>query len=155
MKWLGGFVFLYIGLLLYSFADWNIFSSKISAYFIICFQEPVAGQCSGHPAFRAQHFQVLPDRQEVLHWMDGFNDIRRLTKCAVRDRKNWTCRYDDESAQFGFDNGRYSEIDLTVDAGKQTHIHQIYMSRFEWLKLQCGGWSSVVWCGPLLSILGR
>jgi hypothetical protein len=48
----------------------------------------------------------------VFYWVDD-SPVKKLTKCAVVNRKNWTCKYNDESAEFGFKNGDYWNVSLT------------------------------------------
>lgn len=50
------------------------------------------------------------DKQQVLHWT--LSDIQTLKKCSVVNRKNWTCKYNDESAEFGFKDGQFWEVSL-------------------------------------------
>lgn len=43
-------------------------------------------------------------------------EIKTLTKCSIINRSNWECKFDDESATFGFlDGSFYSVSPVTID----------------------------------------
>ena len=70
----------------------------------------------------------------MLYWVEGFN-VERFTKCAVNNRTNWSCKYDDGSAEFGFNNGRYREISFGSGTSSEEYVY--YASKWQWLNQGC------------------
>lgn len=98
---------------------------------------------------RSQHYKPNRERQEVLSWATGFPPDR-LTKCAVVDRKNWKCPYNDGSATFGFQNGEY----FNYPSEDKDIYKEYYVSRREWLIKDCEDSVFETWyCIPLHGIL--
>src|SRR5215218_8086666 len=85
----------------YYFVDWRFLQSEITAYPIRCKDKIILSQCN-KPQYtlNPRTFKVLHDKQEVLYWSWANHRVDKLTKCAVVDRRNWKCRYDDNSAEF-------------------------------------------------------
>lgn len=122
------------------FIDWGFFKSEITAYPVQCKHTVELNQCE-QPEYtlRKTTYKVSSDRQEVLYWTEDF-DTQKLTNCAVRDKKNWSCEYNDKSSKFGFTDGNFWEIvntskvlRLTADLTEKTY----YTSKLEYLKIQC------------------
>lgn len=152
MKLLTALSVIYFALLSYSISDGGYFSSNISVYPIECSEKRNLSRCGGTEyTLRKTSFKVLPDRQEVLRWTDGF-PVERLTKCAVSDRTNWSCKWRDESSFFGFKSGGFFDINLPPSPDKYDE-RTIYVSRLEWLRFKCGGWTALLWCAPVLTVL--
>lgn len=153
MKFLTALSVIYFAILSYSISDGGYFSSNISAYPIECSEKRNnINNCEASEyTLRKTRFKVLPDRQEVLRWTEGF-PVERLTKCAVSDRSNWSCKWRDESSFFGFKSGTFFDIDLPP-APATYDERTIYVSRLEWLRFKCGGWVALLWCAPVRSIL--
>lgn len=121
--------------------DWGFFKSEITAYPAMCSEKVALGSCS-NPEFTLNRttYKVLSDRQEVLYWSEVSGDVQRLTKCAVKDRKNWSCKYNDNSAEFGFTNGKYwsyTNESMSSDVGLEMDRKTYYLSRWGWLNLKC------------------
>lgn len=115
--------------------DWEFLKSEITEYPVMCSQKLDFGICNGQKTpLNPRTYRVFPKRQEVIYFMKGFDlPVRRLTKCAVLDRRNWSCKYDDDSAELGFRNGEYwITSSISNDFDERTY----YVSRFQWLKLQ-------------------
>lgn len=87
----------YIAIMAAAVIDWGFVKSEIANYPLQCREGIRSGVCKNVAfALRKTTYKVMPDRQEVLHWVQGFR-VERLTKCAVRDRQNWSCTYNDGS----------------------------------------------------------
>jgi hypothetical protein len=112
MKWIGVILLLAAGVLAVKLIDWDFMShSQITEYPILCKDTVVENQCA-HPDHTeaVTTYTVNVDGQFVVYSSDSaFNKgvVRRLSKCAVQDRRNWTCKYDDESGEFGFTSGLF------------------------------------------------
>ena len=109
------FVFLVIGILFY-FYDFSFLKGEIKEYSLSCDKDKYINyQCTEKwlPLCPATY---KPDtkNQRVFHWVGDF-PVKRLDKCTVVDRQNWTCKFNDESAEFGFTNGKYWNAVLAPD----------------------------------------
>jgi len=83
-------------------------------------------------------FKVLPTKQEVLYWTNTDSEeiqISTLTDCTVRSKKNWSCLQNDESSEFGFENGKFWE-NILIDTSPEVTERIYYVSHLEWLKLK-------------------
>ncbi len=94
------------------FFDFGILSGKITAYPLSCDRENyIDYRCTEKRLpLNPTTYKPSAARQEVIYSTIG--SWETLTKCSVSDRKNWTCKYNDESAEFGFDNGQFWEVSL-------------------------------------------
>jgi hypothetical protein len=105
------FVILVIGILYYFF-DFGFLNGEITEYSLSCDKDKYVNyQCTEKWLTRAST-TYKPDKknQRVFYWVGTFPEIKTLTKCSVVDRENWTCKFNDESAEFGFKDGDYWEI---------------------------------------------
>lgn len=136
----------------FSMLDLSFFKGEIISYELQCDVKPQSNICPPGKtlfALRAHHYKPNKDRQEVLSWTEGFPPDR-LTDCAVVDRKNWKCSYDDKSATFGFENGNYFNY-VVEDKPIYTEYS---VSRQEWLKRDCEDSIYSSWyCIPLHGLL--
>lgn len=142
----------YIAVMVAAVIDWGFVKSEISKYELECSEATRFGVCEKVAyGLRKTTYKVMPDRQEVLHWVQGF-PVERLTKCAVRDRKNWSCAFNDNSAEFGFNGGAYWE--RTRKAGLFDASTRLHISRWQWLNQRCNDSAlpSVI-CFPVISFL--
>jgi len=145
---------IYFVTLAFAVFDWGFLKGEITAYPIHCEELTGTGGCKKVGfTLRTTTYKPYAESQEVVYWVEGFPP-EKLTQCAIRDTRNWSCKYNDGSAQFGFTGGRYWEITLipgvTDDFGKKT----IYVSRWHWLKESCGGnWKVFFLCAPLMAFL--
>lgn len=105
-------IFFILLLVIGYFFDFGFIKGEITAYTLICDKENYINyQCKTKwLPLNPTTYKPNYNKQQVLHWT--LNDIETLTKCSVADRKNWTCKYNDESAEFGFKNGQFWEISL-------------------------------------------
>jgi len=144
----------YIVIVVAAVIDWGFVKSEITNYPLQCRESVRAGACENiEYGLRKITYKVMPDRQEVMHWVQGF-PVERLTKCAVRDRKNWSCTFNDGSAEFGFNGGAYWERTITPGALSAWIEKEVHVSRWQWLNQGCkdSGMSSFV-CYPVIAFL--
>jgi hypothetical protein len=113
-------------------------SSEITAYPVQCKTIVQNGQCSA-PEYTLRYttFKVFVNEQNVVSAVEGFPPTR-LTQCAVRDRMNWSCRYDDDSAELGFNDGAYFEVTLKQPTFATLSRNVYYVSYTEYLRIQSG-----------------
>lgn len=153
-----GFIFIsailiYGILYITSIIDFSFIKGEIIAYGMQCDVKVQNGLCPGKTSYalRATHFKPDYGRQEVLYWTDGFPP-NLLTNCAVVDRENWKCEYDDKSDTFGFQNGVY--FDYPTANTPDDLLHNYYVSRQVWLQQNCNDSIYAGWfCIPLHRIL--
>ncbi len=95
----------------YSF-DLGLFKGEITEYSLSCDKEKYVNyRClEKWLPLNPTTYKPNTNKQQVLYWT--LSDIQTLKKCSVVNRKNWTCRYDDESAEFGFKDGQFWEASL-------------------------------------------
>lgn len=148
---------LVIGLFLFFFLkifDWGFIRSEITEYPVGCETPLVYGQCKGnsYPLNRTT-YKVIPEKEEVLYWSEIGGGIQKLEGCAIKDRKNWSCHYGDNSAEFGFRDGNFWSLSNSLKLSKITELEEkmYYVSRFVWFKLKCAGVSPFL-C-PLIVVL--
>jgi hypothetical protein len=140
-KFLGFILLLLIIASIYKFLNLGgLFNSEITAYAVICKEKPVLNKCDNPEyAHGKTTYKVNESRQEVIYWVEGFPP-ERLTKCAIKDKRNWSCKYNDESAEFGFNNGNFWEISLEPSHSEWENdlFSRIYYpSRTEYLMVRC------------------
>lgn len=115
--------------------DWGWVRSEITVYSAQCAQKVLNNKC-GHHQFtvRPTTYKVMVDQQAVVYWIEGF-EVQKVTKCAVANRTSWTCKYDDESAEFGFLDGEYfnRSLDTPSPASKDFAEKEYYMPRWKYL----------------------
>jgi hypothetical protein len=94
--------------------DWGWLRGAITEYPVLC----PADFLEGNGCYALNTTTYLPNKyKQVVVMQDDF-DIRTLTKCTVINRKNWQCKWDDESAVFGFNKGQFSDVSLTLSPGE-------------------------------------
>lgn len=143
-KWetfLGWAFIIFIVIFAFRAIDWSFIKGEIVEYPMLCKTKVNLGTCS-QPEVPLNRTTYKPNanRQEVLYWSEAIGDVERLTKCAVRDRKNWSCKYNDESAEFGFTNGSYwshSNPEMNSTVGQDMDDRTYYLSRWGWMSERC------------------
>jgi len=138
--------------------DWGFLRNEITNYSLLCEHDVEYGICNRVSIpLNPTTFKVMADRQEVVYWTElgpGLIRPERLTKCAVRDRRNWSCRYRDESAEFGFSDGAYWERTLTpgITAGMDKRV--VHVGRWRYYSQKCGGYiQALLLCLPLEAVM--
>lgn len=138
-KFLGFIVLILLIVSIYKFLNiGSLFSSEITNYPVLCKEKPILNQCD-NPEYTLGKttYKILSNRQEVLYWHELYKKTERLTKCAIKDKKNWSCKYDDESMEFGFTYGKYWEISSKSSSIDDFWGDVYYSSRTEYLMVQC------------------
>jgi hypothetical protein len=139
-KFFGATLVILIIVSIYKFFNISgLFNSEITAYPVLCKDKVVLNQCDNpNVPLSPTTFKVSTSRQEVVFWIEDFTPSR-TTKCAIRDKKNWSCRYEDESGEFGFNNGVFREMSLDPKYYPQDPYEKYYYpSRTKFLTIKCG-----------------
>ena len=102
---------LFLAAILYFF-DFGFISGQITAYPLSCDTKNfVDYQCTEKwLPLNPTTYKPNANRQTVIYSIGGYWET--LTKCSVVNRSNWTCKFNDESAVFGFDKGQYWQVSL-------------------------------------------
>ena len=149
---------IYAAIVMLAAIDWGFLRNEITDYPLLCEDAGEQGTCRrvGAPLHR-RTFKVMVDRQEVVYWWElgvGHARPERLTRCAVRDRRNWVCRYPDESAAFGFSSGAYWETILKPTYMVGTDKRELHVGRWRYYNQQCGGYfRALLLCLPLDAVM--
>ncbi len=95
------------------FLDFSFLKGEIKGYQVTCDKDKYINyQCTEKwLPLGPTTYKPDPKNQIVFSWIGDF-PVNKLTKCAVVNRKNWKCKYNDESAEFGFTNGKYWRVIL-------------------------------------------
>ena len=135
-----GFIILFLIIVsIYKFFNiGGLFNSEITEYPVLCKEKPVFNNCDNpYIPLNPTTYKVLTDRQEVIYWTADLSPSR-TTKCAIRDKRNWSCKYEDESGEFGFENGTYWARPLGSSSYLQEEYETYYYpSRIEYLMIKC------------------
>lgn len=112
--------------------DWGFLKFEISHYPVLCSVELESGDCKGEKTpLNRSIYRVSRWRQDVTYWYPGTNfPIERLTDCAIKNRKNWSCQFDDKSGRIGFSGGNFYTTIASNGIYSVSHI--------EYLKIQFG-----------------
>ena len=109
----------------------KIFVPEITAYPVLCHNDiPTVYDCVDALALNRTQYKVDTDAQEVISRMPGFESMTLINKyknCVIINVKNWTCRYDDGSGEFGFNDGNYVR-------DSQDSYNSIYVTREQFEK---------------------
>lgn len=123
--------------------DINLFEgNEIKAYYAMCeTQVDEFGFCD-RPDFPLgiTTYTVSYNSQRVIS--DNGGIVHKYANCTVKDRKNWTCSYDDESGNFGFVSGTYFNIPNWEKVLSKTSLEKAYYpSRSDYidLRIKAGG----------------
>lgn len=127
-------VLIKIALFLY-IIDWSFIRGSIKEYSLYC---PDNYDCMTAGVYR---YYPNKKKQEVISKSNY--SIKTLKKCTVINRTNWECKHDDESAVFGFNNGKFNERTLwsspgIKDSAIMNDLNYISVSRFQYLLYSWG-----------------
>jgi hypothetical protein len=111
LKQIAFFITFVIFILLIIVIDWGFLKSEIIKYPISYYPE------FGWTTLNKTTYKVSVKRQDVVGRMADFAP-NRYTDCAVVNRKNWSCTYDDGSGSFGFNRGHFWDNDEKNDDWK-------------------------------------
>lgn len=132
-----GFLLGFIGVALFLYVvDWGFLKGGITEYPLMC----PSDYTEGNGCYTLRTTTYYPDKnKQVVIKKNDFN-IETLKKCSVIDRKNWECKFDDESAVFGFNNGQFHSWTLrstgtlgSLEERLKEDMQYEYVSRFRWL----------------------
>jgi hypothetical protein len=101
------------------FVDLDFFKDETKVYSLTCDTDKyISYQCKGKWSPSAIT-TYSPDvkNQKVFRWGEGF-PMETFAKCSVANKKNWTCKYDSEFAEFGSTNGKYWQVISDLEAQK-------------------------------------
>lgn len=104
-----GLVWLIIILAIVFVPDFSFIKGTITAYPVFCksaIYNYETCEDINYTLYRTV-YKVNTDRQEVIVWRPGLKGVDRYAQCAIQNRKNWNCSYDDKSGTFGFTDGKY------------------------------------------------
>jgi hypothetical protein len=108
--------------------DWGFLRSEFTSYEVRCGQV-VNNHCSQPETavYFATTYKIFKEQQFVVA-----TEYVKYTKCAIVDRTNWKCTFDDASGSFGARDGAFWE---TVPEG---WAHNFYVPRWKYLLLKNG-----------------
>lgn len=106
-KSLKGLFLVFSVLLFFYLIDWGFLFGKITAYSLRCPEDYPEGKC--YPLTTTEYY---PSSRNQTVRSKGSLDVVTYKKCSVINRKNWECKYDDESGTFGFLNGEFHSYAL-------------------------------------------
>ena len=123
---LGWVIGIIVVLLFVCITDWDFLKGEITNYSIAPCPECRTGMMTLNPTV----YRPSSARQEVVSWMPGFQSVDRYTNCAVVDRENWQCTYDDNSGTIGFTGGKFWHDDEEMKKDGWEHV-----SRYRYLMI--------------------
>ena len=114
--------------------DWSFIDGGITAYEITCPQD--FKEKNGCYALSKTTYYPNKTKQVVIRKSEY--SIETLKKCTVINNENWECKWDDESAVFGFNNGQFHNTVLATKFFSWEESLKIlretqYVPRFIWL----------------------
>ena len=124
-------IFIILIILAVYLIDWGFLRNSITEYGLWC--PPDYREGNGCMTVRTTKFYPNKKKQEVIT-KDEFG-IETLKKCTVINRRNWECKYNDESATFGFNNGQFHSTTLwsTSKVLENMDSQYIYVPRLRYL----------------------
>ena len=100
----------------------GVLNSSITAYPAICSTGTEGYSCDLIPLNRSTYFVDEENQTVHVRWPGLGLPIEKYTNCAVIDRKNWTCTFNDGSGEVGFTDGIYIDFDFNSDVVYVTHL---------------------------------
>lgn len=128
-------------LLILKTLGWSWVKGDMVGYTKMCYEWSKDDDC----------LKYYPSQPDIYKIDAGNNQVFRLnelsvdkySKCTIADKQNWTCKYDDESGEFGFALGKYFSrgLDSEKYSIKRLALEELGISRFQWLdskSKECG-----------------
>lgn len=112
-NWLS-LIFIVFGILFIYIIDWGFLSGSITEYPIMCpsdFHEK-------NGCYTLNTTTYYPNKNNQTVKMKTDFNIETLSKCSVINRTNWECKFNDESASFGFINSQFHSVTLTTSVSQ-------------------------------------
>lgn len=96
----------------YLFNEW--LGTEVTLYKMFCTKGRVDGVCkSEEQTANPTTYKVFVEQQVVIYWVGDSSPVR-LPFCAVRDARNWSCKYETGSEiprrEYIMSNGNYYEV---------------------------------------------
>ena len=112
------------------FFDFSFIKGQITEYSLVCNKDRYIDYHCTEKWLPLNPTTYKPDinKQTVLYWT--LDDIKTLKNCSVVDRRNWTCTYDDSSAEFGFKDGSFWETSLKNSSIAEEFLVYRYVPKF-------------------------
>ena len=138
MKAIGTYlIFIVFCIAVWLFTDSAPFRSEVTVYFGSCTEARQNSKCKAkEEAANPATYKAIVDQQTVVYWI-GDGEPSRMTPCAVRDAKNWSC-------QIGNGNGLFPDAKTAMVDGAliktgrgdlDEFFYQVPKWRWWWLKL--------------------
>ena len=83
----------------------DLAGNRITGYGFHCINEYRQSFEKCHADFSLNSSKYSVDKQNQWVVENGSIGIKRYENCAIINRRNWTCTYDDNSGEFGFKKG--------------------------------------------------
>jgi len=142
LKKLSILVFITIFILIIYFFDFGFVKGEITAYPLHCDKDKYINyQCiEKWLPLNPTSYKPNVSNQQVFSWTRATSFIEKYTKCPVLNRRNWTCKYDDGSGEFGFKNGQYwnySRDDNLYHSHEFKYVPKFFyrLEEIKWLEL--------------------
>lgn len=122
-----------------TYGDIGFLKGEISEYSYLCIGDVRDFTCDGYwsPQGSFATYKVNSKSHEVISKSNY--GVTRYKDCAVSDRKNWTCTFEDKSGEFGFRDGVYYRIDFKTTPLTEGLANNIrYSAWLPWFVAQIG-----------------
>ncbi len=133
------FLILIPSLVIYRVFDWNLGNGEIASNVVLCKEKVYLSHCNKPDRVIARGFyKVMPERQEVLWWVESDKTPEKWTDCAIKDQNNWSCKVADGYRELGFTDGKYwtRATSLETDPQAKDMYEKMYsVSKLEYLLL--------------------
>lgn len=137
--------------------DINLFNvDEIRAYVAVCKTKVELNTCDfPNYAQNISTYKVSYSSQRVISETGGI--VTKYTDCSVKDRKNWSCSFDDKSGDFGFTSGTYFDIPNwdKIIIFRDLLEKEYYVSRLEFFNLRAKGYGSLYPIGYFLTVMSN
>lgn len=130
-----GFLGITVAVILFIYImDWGFLTGRITEYPLLC----PSDYTEGNGCFTLNTTDYYPDARTQTVKMKTEFGIKTLTKCSVINRSNWECKFDDESATFGFTDGKFHSFTLesgffSPEEALESDLQYQYVGRFRYL----------------------
>jgi hypothetical protein len=120
-------------------------SGEITIYPLLCNESLQNDSCHGEwLLLNKTVYRISAKQQTVTYWSPMKSDLpKKLTKCVVRDVRNWQCSDTDGSADDRMEAGKFSR-QIGDDGGsaldKKYEMRTRYVSRFQYWKIWLRSW---------------
>lgn len=104
----------------------NPSQQEMIAYPVMCSDNLPLETCVEKIPLNKRVYRIDIEKQVVFSWLSDIpsTQTQKYTKCAIVDINQWSCSYDDESGNFGSNNGVFFEntsTDFIYYVDKETY----------------------------------